>query len=34
MECQYCSKKFKNNSSLNKHKNSAKYCIRIQEKLI
>jgi hypothetical protein len=30
MECQFCKKIFKNISSLNKHKKTAKYCLEVQ----
>ena len=32
MECEYCKKVFSSKSSLNYHKNSAKYCLLIQNK--
>lgn len=32
MECEHCGNKFKTVSSLNYHKNSAKYCLKIQNK--
>jgi hypothetical protein len=33
MNCEYCNKEFKSKSSLNNHKNKAKYCLVIQGKL-
>ena len=32
MECEHCNKTFSSKSSLNYHKNSAKYCLEIQNK--
>jgi hypothetical protein len=32
MECEFCNQIFKTKSSLNKHKNTAKYCLSIQKK--
>ena len=34
LSCEYCKKTFANISSLNLHKKTAKYCIKIQEELI
>ena len=31
LNCNFCHKEFKNNSSLNKHKLTAKYCLKIQD---
>ena len=33
MNCEYCKKEFKNNSSLNLHVKTAKYCLKIQDEL-
>jgi len=33
MECEFCNKKFKTTGTLNTHKKTAKYCIKIQEEL-
>jgi len=30
MECEYCNKKFSTIGNLNKHKSSAKYCMKIR----
>ena len=32
MECEYCENKFKSISSLNYHKENAKYCLQLQNK--
>ncbi len=34
INCEYCNKVFKTKSSLNNHKNKAKYCLVIQKKNI
>ena len=34
MICEYCNKKFVNNSSLNKHKKTARYCLKLQNKIL
>ena len=31
MECTHCKKKFTNKSTLTRHQNTAKFCIKIQE---
>jgi hypothetical protein len=33
MNCEFCKKTFANNSSLNVHQTSAKYCLKIQGKI-